>query len=48
MSDTLQENALYGQASALKVDVVARAIKARKQPRKGRRAAIVLMFARLG
>ncbi|CAN0538266.1 unnamed protein product, partial [Ectocarpus sp. 12 AP-2014] len=27
MSDTLQENALYGQANALKIDVVARAIK---------------------
>ncbi|CAM9744689.1 unnamed protein product, partial [Scytosiphon promiscuus] len=27
MSDTLQENALYGQANALKMDVVARAIK---------------------
>ena len=27
MSDTLQENALYGQANALKLDAVARAIK---------------------
>lgn len=27
MSDVLQENALYGQANALKLDLVARAIK---------------------
>ena len=41
MSDTLQENALYGQANALKLDSIARAIKVTTPPPPRGRSVIV-------